>query len=284
MKKKVFHFLILTVLMRSFVSVVHGSCSIEVDKTTVVSWVIDGDTFDTTSGDRVRLADIDAPEKGESGYYDAKNFLIGLVYDKTVYLDIDDIYWKDKYGRLVSVVFVSYNSTHFKNVNKALLVKGNAVVKNYPNEFNPSSWSLYCPKEESPEPPPDNEPTPSDTPPSDTKPPIVSILSPENKTYTTSSVSLRFTIDEVTSWLGYSLDGEANKTIGGNKTISELSDGSHSLIVYGKDMAKNIGASKIIHFTIDTQPEPFPTSIIAVIVTIAVVGAIVFVYFMKFKK
>lgn len=35
--------------------------------TTVVSWVIDGDTFDVISGDRVRLADVDAPEYYEEG-------------------------------------------------------------------------------------------------------------------------------------------------------------------------------------------------------------------------
>lgn len=140
------------VSMQRFVPVVQSSSSVEIDKTTVASWVIDGDTFDTTSGDRIRLADVDAPEKGESGYYDAKNYLIGLVYDKTVYLDIDDVYMTDKYGRQVCVVYISYNSTHFKNVNKALLVKGYAVIWNFNNEFNPYTWTLYCPKEESPEP------------------------------------------------------------------------------------------------------------------------------------
>lgn len=114
MKKTIFAFLVMIVLMQCFVPVVQSSCSVEIDETAVVSRVIDGDTFDTTSGDRVRLADVDTPEKGESGYYDAKNFLIGLVYDKTVYLDIDDIYGTDKYDRLVCVVYIDYNSTHFK--------------------------------------------------------------------------------------------------------------------------------------------------------------------------
>jgi len=147
-KRKVFPFLILILLVPCFVPVVLAG---EIDATTVVDWVIDGDTFDTTSGDRVRLADIDAPESGELGYYDAKNFLISLVYDKTVHLDIDDIYETDKYGRLVCVVYVKHNSTHYKNVNKALLVEGYAVIWNFNNEFNPSTWTLYCPKEEHPE-------------------------------------------------------------------------------------------------------------------------------------
>lgn len=147
MEKRIFPFLVLVLLMQYLVPVVQGS--MEIDKTTVVSRVIDGDTFDTTSGHRIRLADIDTPEKGESGYDNAKNFLIGLVYNKRVYLDIDDIYRTDKYGRLVCVVYVSYNSTHFKNVNKALLIRGYAVIWNFHNEFNPNTWSLYSPKEES---------------------------------------------------------------------------------------------------------------------------------------
>jgi len=151
MEKKILPFLVLILLMQLLVPTVQSS--IETDKTTVVSWVIDGDTFDTTSGDRIRLADVDAPEKGKSGYYDARNFLIELVYDKTVYLDIDDIHKIDIYGRLVCVVYVGYNSTHFKNVNKALIVEGYAVIDDYDNnEFNPYSWNLYYPKEENPEP------------------------------------------------------------------------------------------------------------------------------------
>ena len=135
------------VMIQFFVSVVHSSSSGEIDETTVVSWVIDGDTFNTTSGERIRLADINAPEQGESGYYEARDFLISSVYDKQVYLDIDDISRTDPYGRLVCVVYVDYNSTYVKNVNKALLVEGVAVTWNFTNnEFNPYTWTLYVPK------------------------------------------------------------------------------------------------------------------------------------------
>jgi micrococcal nuclease len=241
MEKKILPFLVLVVLMQCLVLVVQSSGSVKIDKTTKVSWVIDGDTFDTTSGDRIRLADVDAPEKGESGYYDAKNLLIGLVYGETVYLDIDDIYGTDKYGRLVCVVYVDYNSTHFKNVNKALLVAGVAVIKNYNNEFNPYTWTLYSPKEKPP-------------PPSDSTPPSIFVLSPKNKTYAENNVPLTFTLGESTSWIGYSLDGQPNVTITGHTVLSELTNGLHSLIVYAKDKAGNIGSSEIVHFTIQTSP------------------------------
>lgn len=139
------------IAMPCFVPVVQSSNSWETDKTAVVSRVIDGDTFDTSSGDRIRLADIDAPEQGESGYKRATDFLTSLVYNKQVYLDIDDISRTDQYGRLVCVVYVDYNSTHLKNVNKALLVEGVTVIWDFNNnEFNPYSWTLYVPKTETP--------------------------------------------------------------------------------------------------------------------------------------
>lgn len=135
------------VIMQYSVSVVHSSSSGENDMTTVVNWVIDGDTFNVTAGERIRLADIDAPELGETGYDIAKNLLISLAYGKTVYLDIDDISRTDPYGRLVCVAFVDYNSTHVKNINKALLTEGVAIIQNYTNnEFNPSTWTLYVSK------------------------------------------------------------------------------------------------------------------------------------------
>lgn len=97
------------------------------------------------------MADIDAPESGESGYYEAKNVLINLIYDKTIYLDIDDVYRTDPYDRLVCVVYVRHNSTHYTNVNKALLTEGVAVITNYDNEFNPYSWTLYVDEDAIPE-------------------------------------------------------------------------------------------------------------------------------------
>lgn len=119
----------------------------------------------------------------------------------------------------------------------------------------------------------------------DTLPPNIELLSPENKTYTTNSVTLSFTVDETTSSVSYSLDGQANVAIDGNTTLSELSDGAHSLVVYANDTAGNTGASEMIYFTIETQQaELFPTWIVAALVVIAGVGVALLVYFAKVKK
>jgi len=88
----------------------------------------------------------------------------------------------------------------------------------------------------------------------DTTPPAVSILSPENKTYAVKDVPLTFTVDETTSWIGYSLDGQANVTITGNITLTSLLGGSHHVVVFANDTAGNMGASNTVHFTVDTTP------------------------------
>jgi len=121
--------------------------------------------------------------------------------------------------------------------------------------------------------------------PQDTTLPTISVLSPEDKTYTANGVSLTFTVSGSTSWMGYSLDGQANVTITGNKTLSNLSDGLHSLIVYANDTAGNMGTSEMVYFTIEIQQEEaFPTWIVAIIVIIAVFGVALLVYFTKVRK
>ena len=101
--------------------------------------------------------------------------------------------------------------------------------------------------------------------PRDTNPPTISILSPENKTYTVNIVSLAFGVSEHIHGASYSLDGQVNVTIGniplvhgigtfGNTTLTGLPDGMHSLIVYARDQAGNRGSSDMIYFTVDTTP------------------------------
>ena len=121
----------------------YSTGGIEVDLTAHVYRVVDGDTFDGFPCGRVRLADINTPERGEVGYSEAKEALTQLVLNQKVYLDVDDLYVMDRYNRLVAVVYVEYNSTHLMNVNKWLLVNGYAKISDYPNEFNPSDWNLY---------------------------------------------------------------------------------------------------------------------------------------------
>ena len=82
--------------------------------------------------------------------------------------------------------------------------------------------------------------------------PHVEITSPENNTY--SSVSLEFTINRGTQWMGYSLDNRPNMTIQGETELFGLSQGAHKIIIYANDSFGNMGASNTVFFSVDTIP------------------------------
>lgn len=86
--------------------------------------------------------------------------------------------------------------------------------------------------------------------PQDLMPPIIHILSPENATYETEPLSLVFTINERTTWIGYSLNGLKNVTVSGNTTLAGLDNGSYRIKVYANDTSGNVGSSKEIYLTI----------------------------------
>ena len=86
----------------------------------------------------------------------------------------------------------------------------------------------------------------------DTTAPVITILSPTNITYSIQSVWLNFTTDEQTAWVGYSLDGNVNVTISGNVSLSSLSAGVHTVVVYANDSKGNLGQSTPVWFSIDT--------------------------------
>lgn len=173
MNRKSLSFLILFFLFLLIFTEI-GYC-MEVDGTAVVTSIVDGDTFDIHNDDTIRIADIDSPEIGEQGGQEARDFLGGWIYGKTVYLDIDDIYQFDTTGtRIVCVVYVYYNTTHLLNVNKLLVDEGNAVIDDHDNEFDPDSWSLYV---LNPTSIPSSSPTPTRTPsptPTTSPPPSIS--------------------------------------------------------------------------------------------------------------
>jgi hypothetical protein len=113
--------------------------------------------------------------------------------------------------------------------------------------------------------------------------PSIKVLSPENKTYDTSSVPLNFTVNEAVSQITYRLDGEENVAISGNTTLTGLANGNHNLTVYAKDEAGNIGVSETIYFSVEV-PEPYPILLVsAVFVAAIAVAAGVLVYFKKRK-
>jgi len=127
----------------------------------------------------------------------------------------------------------------------------------------------------------------------DNTPPEVSILSPLNKTYDSSNISMNFKVNEVVSSIEYSLDKGENIIIAGNTTLTGLHDGKHNVTVYAWDEAGNMGASDTGIFSI-AKPEPEPelksetassSTMLAIVSTgtVSVVGLGLLVYFKKRK-
>lgn len=100
--------------------------------------VIDGDTIDVRGVGRIRLVGVNTPERGELGYQNATDFVKSKCLGKTIYLDIDDAKNKDKYGRILAIVYVE----DIGNLNKELLKKSYANIFFIPpSEFNPYEWT-----------------------------------------------------------------------------------------------------------------------------------------------
>ncbi len=105
-------------------------------------------------------------------------------------------------------------------------------------------------------------------------PPTISMKSPGNQTYYWRSVPLHFGVDGDYASLNYSLDNRANATINGNTTLTNLSDGHHSIVVYASDTVGNTVASKTIYFTIINPLYPVLIAIIVILILAVITIAI----------
>ena len=92
----------------------------------LVTEVIDGDTIVIEGGYHVRYIGIDAPERGELYYLEAKQANEDLVVGKEIRLEID-ISDKDSYGRLLRYVYVDDDF-----VNAEMVRQGYAWAVAYP--------------------------------------------------------------------------------------------------------------------------------------------------------
>lgn len=127
----------------------------------VIVRVVDGDTVDVSnivyydeliatrlgsSKARIRFADVNAPELSTLEGEVARKALLELVetYGGAVCLDVDNVRTLDPYGRVIAVVYLRINETHYLNLNKWLLVNNYAELRDFAdNEFNPTTWELY---------------------------------------------------------------------------------------------------------------------------------------------
>ncbi len=98
----------------------------------VVERVVDGDTFETTDGLKVRLIGVNTPEitngKSEAYGQEAKNFTQAKLVGQTIYM-FQDAGPKDKYGRLLRYVFIHSEPIMF---NELLVAEGYANTMTIP--------------------------------------------------------------------------------------------------------------------------------------------------------
>lgn len=90
-----------------------------------VTRVIDGDTIAIEGGYHIRYIGIDAPEKDELSYIEAKQANKELVEGKRIRLE-KDISEKDRYGRLLRYVYVEGTF-----INAEMVRQGYACAKAY---------------------------------------------------------------------------------------------------------------------------------------------------------
>ncbi len=118
--------------------------------------------------------------------------------------------------------------------------------------------------------------------------PIVVILSPSNRTYNSSSVLLSFTVDEPVSWMAYSLDDHAGTEITGNTTLTDVADGSHTVVVLARDFAGNQGNSTKAYFTVNTampsEENPVPVWEIVMIAVVVIAVLAFLAYWLRLRK
>jgi len=78
----------------------------------------------------------------------------------------------------------------------------------------------------------------------DSKPPIVTIFSPQIRIYDTAVIDLNFSIDEPTTDIWYVLNKGSSVTISENTTITAI-NGSNNLTLYATDLAGNTGSDEV---------------------------------------
>ncbi len=86
-RRRLFFSVSLLVLLFPFTAQVQASTSVKIDVTGKVNYVVDGDTFDVVVANstqyRIRLADLNASERGQVGYQEAKRLPNNVNLRKT---------------------------------------------------------------------------------------------------------------------------------------------------------------------------------------------------------
>jgi len=97
-------------------------------------YAVDGDTFRTKTGERIRILGIDAPETGRPWASEASAYLDDLVHNKDVSLKIQTHKPIDEYGRTLAIC-----KMYKGDIAELILVDGLARVNIFPDDIYDST-------------------------------------------------------------------------------------------------------------------------------------------------
>ncbi len=117
----------------------------------------------------------------------------------------------------------------------------------------------------------------------DNLPPVITVLSPQNVTYTQGEVSLNLSVSKPTSQIAYTLDGSEPVIITANTTITELTNGNHTVVIYATDLAGNEAAPKTVSFTVNV-PQPQSTIALPIAGAVVLIAAVAVIAFLVYRK
>ena len=106
-----------------------------------VTYVVDGDTVEIDTGERVRLIGIDAAERDAPFYRESRDTLSRLVLNKKVRME-KDVSDKDYYNRLLRYLYVDDTF-----VNLEMVRQGYATVFMYPPDVTYTAQFLEAQQE-----------------------------------------------------------------------------------------------------------------------------------------
>lgn len=120
-------------------SITHQNKTVNYEAHGLCYKVVDGYTIWVKGVGKVRFVQVNTPEKKQTGYQEAKDFIKQKCLNKEVYLDIDDAKPKDKYNRTLAMVYVDY-----MDLNKELLNQKLAKIMYMPpSEFKKGQISSF---------------------------------------------------------------------------------------------------------------------------------------------
>ena len=181
--------------------------SIQMDKTGTVTSVIDGSTFTLNNGETIKLAEIITPASGEAGFESSRSYLANMIQGKTILLDVDSLIVSDQ-GEFLCVAYLDYNTTHYENINKAMVENHYAApMSTHTTEFNPSTWIWFVAKEIATPTPttiaatPTTNPSASPTPFSGPSPSVTPDISQPTATPTQTTTQPEDTTEQSQTWI-----------------------------------------------------------------------------------